>query len=454
MRTGNALGFTYARGVPGSYRTAVTMTASRTGGSGPFPGYTDYTPVLLFWMKEYDKKETGPTIVPSPHVSTPTKFDDAPHCRQSDPRSAPQGRAFWQNGDRVRFTNSGGALSPSGFWRAGIITSARLIVGTNVSLPLRQRSKRPEHFDALLDGACRHHGLTGSGTTTIIVQDPTFTKLAHQVLTSANEYLQNHDHRTSLKCFATFMARVIEAPSVSFISGGGACRPGDPERGDRVPDVEQPGGGNDHRHLPGGTQPRVPSGNARVRHWASGNAAQGVLLLERIKDNSSRTRPLPRSRRARRSSSGIIPAGPVPGTVGVPGGVTDTVFRLRDNWILFYVGDPTGNAPADINPFNNYRGPILRNSVLWPPDSMEETAINNDNFTLLRFSDYVNTSLTAGQGFGTRNNCYGSTKDGGDVIRFTSPDGNMFYSPQSGVVFPTNRSEVGLARLRERRPLY
>ena len=28
----------------------------------------------------------------------------------------------------------------------------------------------------------------GTGTTTIIAQDPTFTKLAHQVLTSGNEY--------------------------------------------------------------------------------------------------------------------------------------------------------------------------------------------------------------------------------------------------------------------------
>ena len=43
-------------------------------------------------------------------------------------------------------------------------------------------------------------------------------------------------------------------------------------------------------------------------------------------------------------------------------------------------------------------------------------------------------------GFGTKNN-YGS---GPDVLRFASPDGSMFYSPQSGVVFPVNRSEVGL----------
>ena len=42
--------------------------------------------------------------------------------------------------------------------------------------------------------------------------------------------------------------------------------------------------------------------------------------------------------------------------------------------------------------------------------------------------------------FGTRNN-FGT---GGDVVRFTSPDGSMFYSPQSGAVFPTKRSEVGL----------
>jgi hypothetical protein len=116
------------------------------------------------------------------------------------------------------------------------------------------------------------------------------------------------------------------------------------------------------------------------------------------------------------------------------------------------VGDPTGKDPADINPFNNYRGPVLRNSILWPADNPEETVINTDNFTLLRFSDYVNTSLSCKvngvdqtgiyclTGFYSKEN----TGSAGDVLRFASPDGSMFYSPQSGTVFPTGQAEFGL----------
>ena len=118
-------------------------------------------------------------------------------------------------------------------------------------------------------------------------------------------------------------------------------------------------------------------------------------------------------------------------------------FRARDNWILFYVGDTTGTAPADADPFNNRRGPVLRNSVLWPPDNTEDTVVNNDNFTLLRFSDYVNPTYCTSF-FTKPNNTAGSA---GDVIRFTSPDGSLFYSPQSGTSqndFPTGRAEFGL----------
>jgi hypothetical protein len=62
----------------------------------------------------------------------------------------------------------------------------------------------------------------------------------------------------------------------------------------------------------------------------------------------------------------------------------------------------------------------------------------SDNFTLLRFSDFVNAAHCTG--FFTKAN----PGPAGDVIRFTSPDGSMFYSPQGGTVFPTGRSEFGL----------
>jgi hypothetical protein len=71
---------------------------------------------------------------------------------------------------------------------------------------------------------------------------------------------------------------------------------------------------------------------------------------------------------------------------------------------------------------------------------VEDTAIYNDNFTLLRFEDYVNSTYCTS--FFTKLNS--TTGSAGDVLRFQSPDGSMFYSPQSGVVFPTKRAEVGL----------
>ena len=78
--------------------------------------------------------------------------------------------------------------------------------------------------------------------------------------------------------------------------------------------------------------------------------------------------------------------------------------------------------------------------------------INTDNFTLLRFSDYVNSSLTCKVNGVDRTGSYcltgfyskDNTGSAGDVLRFASPDGTLFYSPQSGTIFPAGRSEVGL----------
>jgi hypothetical protein len=90
---------------------------------------------------------------------------------------------------------------------------------------------------------------------------------------------------------------------------------------------------------------------------------------------------------------------------------------------------------------------------------VEDTVTNNDNFTLIRFSDSdsplndptKNATLTCKvngvdrtgtyclSGFFTKNN-----NGSADVIRFSSPDGVLFYSPQSGATFPAKRPEVGL----------
>jgi hypothetical protein len=448
---GNALGFTYARGVPGAVSGCDNDGIPNTW-LEDIPGYTNYTPVLLFWMKEYSKKETFGSTVSSPHVTTPTKFDDPPPFGIAT-RSVVTGQTFWRNGDRVRlrsvFENGvlpDGITAGHDYYIRQVDYSGQKYLYLFNSEASALNTSAP-YWTGLVDIT-----LTGSGAASIIVQDPTFTKLAHQVLTSGNEYYGIVSQLSFLKSFATFMARVNEAPSVSFINGGGTAGR-EILSGETVYQTSN--------NLPGGTINAIyqvmrsplyrAAKSGEQRHWASGTE-QGVLLLERIKDNLLSNPDTAPFTSGSKIFAGNHPGGTNAGTVGVPGGFTDTVFRVRDNWLLFYVGDQDGKASADTNPFNNYRGPILRNSVLWPPDNTEDTVINSDKFTLLRFSDYVNTSLTCKvngvvrtgsyclTGFFTKDNA-GSA---GDVIRFASPDGSIFYSPQSGTVFPAGRAEFGL----------
>ena len=439
---GNALGFTYARGVPGGgdQTGACDNDGIPRGWLGTISGYTDYTPVLLFWMKEYARKESGTQetkIVTSPCVANPTTIDDPPKCGRAD-NAISANRTDWQNGDRVRFTNASGALPPPLI--AGKDYFIRRIVyasTTYLYLFSNEVGALGVPFDANWPGLVNITG-TGSGTMTLIAQDPTFTKLAHQVMDSGNEYYKIFSSSLHLlHSWVTFMTRVIEAPSVSFVSGGGSS-------GREILNGETVYQTADN--LPGGTvtakykvarNPVYRESSASLRNWA-GNAAQGVILLERIQGDPASNPSTSPFTAGRKIFVGEHPGGTWAATVGVPGGYTDQAFRARDNWVMFFVGDPTATLPADTDPFNNFRDAIFRSSFLWPPDSVEDTAVNNDRFTLLRFEDYVNTTYVTA--FGTKNNL----GNGGDVLRFTSPDGSMFYSPQSGVVFPVNRSEVGL----------
>ncbi len=385
---GNALGFTYARGVPG-----YTGGCDNDGiPHGWLYGYPEYTPLLLFWMKEYTKKESGIEAVPSPCSTTPpTTISELPRCDRVT-KAIFSNRNDWQNGERVRFTNTGGALPPPIVAGRDYYIRA-ILYNSNTYLYLFSNETGALNFDPDWPGLVNITDY-GLGTTTIIVQDPTFTKLAHQALTSGNEY---YNLMTSyyLKGFATFMTRVMEAPSVSFVNGGGTAGR-EILSGETVYQTSN--------NLAGGTLNAIykamrspfyraaKSGGQRL--WSSGTE-QGVLLLERISGNTLSDPSTAPFTAGSKIFVGEHPGGTNAGTVGVPGGVSDVVFRKRDNWLMFYVGDPSGNTPADIDPFNNYRGSILRNSVLWPPDNPEATAINTDNFTLLRFSDYVNAVLPA-----------------------------------------------------------
>jgi prepilin-type N-terminal cleavage/methylation domain-containing protein len=428
--SGNALGFTFAKGVPG------TTTGGCDNDGIPYDlldnitGYTSYKPALVFWMKLYAKQETDPALEYTVHSVTPTKYDDPPPTGTGT-YAIRTSKTFWRNGERVRFVNTGGSL-PAGIVAGRDYFIRQVVTGGLTYLYL---------FDTLANALNTNEpywtGLQditapGSGTTTIIVQDPSFIKLAHQVLTSGNEYYKIINMSVYLKTWATFLTRVIEAPSVSFVSGGGTAGR-EILNGEIVYQTSN--------NLAGGTvnaiyrvarNPIYRTAASADRNWAGG-VAQGVLLLERIKDN-----PLSNPTTAPFVAGSKIFVGDHPGGTWAGTVSASEAFRARDNWIMFYVGDPTGSAPADTNPFNYYRGPILRGSVLWPPDNTEDTVINTDNFTLLRFSDYVNTTYCTS--FFAKSN----TGSAGDVLRFTSPDGTLFYSPKSGTVFPAGRAEFGL----------
>jgi prepilin-type N-terminal cleavage/methylation domain-containing protein len=434
---GNALGFSFARGV----QAGGSGVCSSDGIPGVFfeniSGYQSYTPVLVMWMKEYAKQESSVSVLSSPHLASPAFYDDPPPPGTGT-FAIVTTNAFWQNGDRVRLVNAGGVL-PSGIAAGKDYYIRKVTYENKTYLYLFDTLANAMNTSAPFWIGLVDITAAGTGSTTIIVQDPVFTKLAHQVLTSENEYyglISSWGHY--MKFWSTFLARLIEAPSISFIGGGGAAGR-EIFSGDVVYQTLN--------NQPDGTltaiarvarSPVYRTSAAGVRNWPGGQA-QGILLLEVLKDSGGNIRPFTFT-----AGSTIFvgdhPAGTDKGTVGVPGGVTDDPFRERNNWILSYVADTSGKSPSDINPFNNYRGPVLRRSAIWPPDNVVDTVPSNDSFTLIRFSGYVNPAHCAG--FFTKDN----SGSAGDVIRFTSPDpnGNKFYSPRTGTIFPVSRAEVGL----------
>jgi hypothetical protein len=446
---GNALGFTFARGIAGFDAYACDQDGIPFGWF--WGGYTDYTPVLLFWMKQYDRMETNVQFDPSPHSQTaPTTIGDPPPVgRGTYAIFSSYDESFWQNGNRVRFTNSGGSL-PAPIQAGRDYYIRKIVHEGNTYLYLFVTEASAMTFDPLWPGLVDIMDY-GTGTTSLINQDPTFTKLAHQVLTSGNEYYGLITPSLPyLKSWATLMARVNEAPSVSFINGGGAAGR-EILSGETVYQTSN--------NLPSGTvnaiyrvmrSPFYRAAKSGERLWSSGTE-QGVIMLERIAGESLSNPSTAPFTAGSKIFVGVHPGGTDAGTVGA-GGASDVVFRKRDNWLMFYVGDPSGNAPADLSPFNNHRGPIVRGSVLWPPDNAEATSVIDDNFTLLRFSDYVNPSLNCKINGVDRTGIYclagfyskDNTGSAGDALRFASPDGTLFFSPQSGSIYPTGRAEFGL----------
>ena len=215
----------------------------------------------------------------------------------------------------MRFTNTGGALPP------GIIPGRdyyirKVVYNSNTYLYLFVNETAALNFDPLWPGLVDITDY-GTGTTTIIAQDPTFTKLAHQVLTSGNEYLGLIASLYYLKSWATFMARVIEAPSVSFVSGGGSAGR-EILSGETVYQTSN--------NLPGGTvtavyrvmrSPVYRAAKSGNRLWSSGSE-QGVLLLERISGNALSNPSTAPFTAGSKIFVGEHPGGTDAGTVGVP----------------------------------------------------------------------------------------------------------------------------------------
>ena len=197
-----------------------------------------------------------------------------------------QHQLHWRNGDRVRLIVEKG-LFPAP--HAGHDYYIRL-VDSAAQLHLFFNSVPTP----LLRGATGELGRIclpshRLGLPSMIVQDAALYEArppgAEIGMPPRNEILGLISLTTSLKTFATFMTRVIEAPSVSFTSGGGIPFQRSERRycvyqSDNVP------GGNRHRHLSGRAQPFLP----QLPREATGT---GPERLRRASSywNGSRTAP-------------------------------------------------------------------------------------------------------------------------------------------------------------------
>jgi prepilin-type N-terminal cleavage/methylation domain-containing protein len=429
-------------------------------------------PVITLWAKQYNKTDSTFTVVSNPGPTGCTGHPDstlAPYAISSS------NSAVWETGFRVRFTTSGGAALP-GNLSENTDYFIRRIEGTNYFYLF------DSYYDAFAKDASipipcwvwdrirkiTNPGSTGSGSVTAVNQDPAWTNLAYQELTTSNsQYGLYSTQMGGLIQWSTFLVRVIEAPSVSVLSTASST-------GREIVSGDTIYTTNDNSSSGTVTaialvrrNPVYRSNSSTVRNW-SGKTAEAVLILEPVKNSSgTRSHIFGQGKTLFVGNEG---AGVIAGDAGIPSGSTDIVYRDRDQWIAVYVADPTGPASSrvpDTDPFNiintgtgqYQRGRILRTSVRWPVDDVEYTNATNDFFTIIRFASYVNSTLTScmvSGGSGLLNlggtNCLGgfySTNNTGtapDILRFSSPDGVVFNSP-TGDTFSAARSEVGLHNL-------
>jgi len=414
------------------------------------PSSFDTQAYLLLWMKQFSKNYdfSISDVQWSPHVGPPSIDYLNPPPAGTGTLVFGAGSSFnWPPGTRVRLTNTGGVLptlSLNGQPPPPELQDYYIRVITYKGF------KYVYLFDTYDHAACTGcvagnywEGLLnltnqGKGMHTMIAQEPVWTNLAAETLiysgTDKYNILKSPPYGLP-KDWTTFLVRILEAPSLSFRSGGGIGR--EILSHDTLYQTDS--------GLPNGTVTAIARAKKNplytshqsidiTRTWIDG-VATGIIILDVVKDSDGNIRPYTFTANAP-LFVGDPPGGQNLATVGASG---QDAFRARDNWIQILVGDPQGNGSADTDPFNRYRSAVTRGQFFWPDDEPVETTVGEDRFTIVRFSKAVNSAYV--QGFYSFNNWWDNNPD---MLRVTSPDGTTFYSPQTGTSFPTARAEVGL----------
>jgi hypothetical protein len=447
--TGNTLGLSFGDLRPGRDTNGCEKDYSPEGMITDGSGYVDSTPVITLWTKQYNKKDSAFVVIPNP---------GPPGCLAHPPATkghytiVPTNLATWETGNRVRLTPVGGGTLPGGIVENGDYFTRKITTsGVDYIYLFDSRSNAlAQNAGCWLWDGLQDITNAGSGTLNAVSQDALWTNLAYQTLTSVNGFLG----LSTFYDWSTFIVRLIEAPSVSIISGGGATG-SEIRSGDTIyTTTDNQNNGTLVTIARVSRSPVYRSANASVRNW-SGGSAQAVLILEVLLDSNGNPRPHVFGQ-GKTLFVGDHPSGLNAGTVNIPAGSTDIAYRTRDNWIAVYVGDTSGRSPADADPYNLYRIASPRFSVNWPTDDVASTAASNDYFTIVRFGSFVNSTLSCKVNDGngvfdmTGTNCLGSfysmtnTGSDPDILRFSSPDGILYNSPSNGANFPTSRAEVGL----------
>ncbi|NLX30815.1 MAG: prepilin-type N-terminal cleavage/methylation domain-containing protein [Deltaproteobacteria bacterium] len=449
---GNSLGLTILSSVPGFYTTDGCDKDGIPNGMTTVTAIIQYNPYLVLWMKEAARTEKSVVIVPSPHLDPASAdLNDPPPTGTGTNAILIGPCSFWETGNRVQFTNVEGSL-PQGI-SSSVDYFIRVVTYDNKKyLYLFDTYKQAMGLAATRWEGLRDMKTDGSGTSNMVAQDPLWTELLRKNLnaspyssdvyrilkTEGNQYIHFRE-------WTTLMVRIIEAPSVSFINGGGAGL--EIVSGNVVYQTQE--------DTAGGTVTAI----ALVRsdpvywnrfdqqptewNWEAGTAA-GVLMLEILKDGET-IRPYTFAS-GKKIFVGNPPSGTWVATAGIPSTVTDegVTMRNRDNWIQVFVGDKDGPANPNDNPLDINRGLSPRDQIFWSPDRVGYpgiTTTSNDRFSLVKMGDSRN--LCFARRFLSRQNA----GDRGDFIRLGKPlyDGSAFFStPASGSDFSRSRPEVGL----------